>query len=721
MATLVLSTVGTALGGPVGGAIGSLLGQAIDQQIFGPGPRHGPRLGDLSVQTSSYGTPIPRVYGTMRVAGSIVWAADLKENAAAEGGAKGQPETVTYSYSGSFAVGLSSRGAVRVGRIWADGKLLRGAAGDFKVKTQFRFYGASEDQPIDPLIATVEGIASTPAYRGVALAVFEDLELAEYGDRIPFLTFELVADEAAPTLGAIFGDASENAIECADVRTVQGYAAHGGNIGAALQPLFDSFAVPLLDDGAAMRSPGGQAVEVLQQTALGSAAGTVGGVRVEKAQAPASSLPTAFTLNYYDRARDFQTSQAQAVAAGGGKREQIELPAVLAAPAAKALAETSLARRWAQRESLTVRLPPTQLGIQPGSRFRLPSRDADWVVEKVTIDSFVAIVEARADWIIAEDLPADEGRVSASADVVAGPTRLELLDLPDLGTATNGTPTLHLAAASSSGAWKSVPVEIAVGGSIAGGRTAAAEAIIGAALTVPGSGGSALVDVGNAFDVELANPEQWLQSCDDEALANGANLAALGDELIQFGSATPIGGRRFRLERLLRGRRGTEYAVGTHGVDEAFVMLTTGSARPISLPPGSAGTLVTVTAHGLGDGAGTSVGKVSRGEALRPPSPVHLSARVTDAGDLEAIWVRRSRFGWTWSDEIDAAVGENREAYRVRLQSGTDSLEIETATPTILIESARIAGFVPGEITVSVVQVGDFAVSWPAETQLNIS
>ena len=79
MATLVLSTVGTLLGGPVGGAIGSLVGQSIDQQLFGPGARHGPRLGDLSVQTSSYGSAIPKVFGTMRVAGTIVWSTDLQE------------------------------------------------------------------------------------------------------------------------------------------------------------------------------------------------------------------------------------------------------------------------------------------------------------------------------------------------------------------------------------------------------------------------------------------------------------------------------------------------------------------------------------------------------------------------------------------------------------------------------------------------------------------
>ena len=126
MATLVLSSVGTALDGPVGSAIGALIGQSVDQQLLSP-VRRGPRVGDLAVQTSSYGTQIPRIYGSMRVAGTVVWATDLVESTETSG-AKGQPD-VTYSYSVSLAVALSSRPASRIARIWADGKLLRGAAG----------------------------------------------------------------------------------------------------------------------------------------------------------------------------------------------------------------------------------------------------------------------------------------------------------------------------------------------------------------------------------------------------------------------------------------------------------------------------------------------------------------------------------------------------------------------------------------------------------------
>ena len=135
MATLVLTAVGSAIGGPIGGAIGAIIGQQVDQNIlFRPKGREGPRLQELAVQTSSYGSQIPRIYGKMRVAGTVIWATDLKETRSREGGGKGRPSTTVYSYSACFAVALSSRQIQNVGRIWADGKIFRGAAGDLGLR-----------------------------------------------------------------------------------------------------------------------------------------------------------------------------------------------------------------------------------------------------------------------------------------------------------------------------------------------------------------------------------------------------------------------------------------------------------------------------------------------------------------------------------------------------------------------------------------------------------
>ncbi|MGB3166761.1 MAG: hypothetical protein WBA68_08315, partial [Alteraurantiacibacter sp.] len=172
MATLVLSAVGTFVAGPIGAIFGGKIGSSIDAGIFGVDENEGPRLTELKVTTSSYGTPIPRHFGRMRAAGTIVWATDLKESSEKRGGGKNSPATVTYSYSASFAVALASRPIARLGRIWSDGTLLRGAAGDLKVGGTLRLYTGHGDQAPDPLIASAEG-SQCPAFRGLAYCVFE--------------------------------------------------------------------------------------------------------------------------------------------------------------------------------------------------------------------------------------------------------------------------------------------------------------------------------------------------------------------------------------------------------------------------------------------------------------------------------------------------------------------------------------------------------------------
>ncbi len=157
MATLVLGAVGTLVGGPLGGAIGTLVGRQVDAAVIGGASREGPRLKDLAISTSTYGQPIARHYGQMRVAGTIIWSTDLVENEDTSGGGKGKPKTTNYSYSVSMAVALSSRPIAAMGRIWADGNLLRGAAGDLKTGGEVRFYAGHADQQADPLMAAALG------------------------------------------------------------------------------------------------------------------------------------------------------------------------------------------------------------------------------------------------------------------------------------------------------------------------------------------------------------------------------------------------------------------------------------------------------------------------------------------------------------------------------------------------------------------------------------
>ncbi len=194
MATLVLGIAGGAAGslfGPAGAilgrAAGALAGYTLDQSLFGAGRRiEGPRLSDLEVQASSEGAVIPRVYGRARLTGQIIWATDFEEVSETDTpGGKGGPQVTTteYSYFANFAVGLCEGEIARIGRIWADGKLLDQAAYTFRV------YRGTEDQDADSLIAAKE--LDAPAYRGTAYVVFERLPLETFGNRIPQLAFEV--------------------------------------------------------------------------------------------------------------------------------------------------------------------------------------------------------------------------------------------------------------------------------------------------------------------------------------------------------------------------------------------------------------------------------------------------------------------------------------------------------------------------------------------------
>jgi hypothetical protein len=207
MATLVLGAVGTAIGGAFGGAIlgfsgaaiggfiGSTVGSVVDSWIvssLAPAQRiEGARLDTLRITSATEGAVILRLYGRMRIGGNIIWATDFREETktttqgGGKGGGGGKVKTTEYLYYASFAVALCEGPITGIGRVWADGKAM-----DMTGVT-WRWYPGNETQTADPFIAAKMGAANTPAYRGTAYVVFEDLALATFGNRLPQLSFEV--------------------------------------------------------------------------------------------------------------------------------------------------------------------------------------------------------------------------------------------------------------------------------------------------------------------------------------------------------------------------------------------------------------------------------------------------------------------------------------------------------------------------------------------------
>jgi len=719
MATLVLTAVGTAVGGPVGGAIGSIVGQYIDQNVlFAPKARHGPRLGDLSVQTSAYGSPIPKIFGRMRVAGTVVWATDLIETRSTSGGGKGRPKTVAYSYSASFAVALSARPIRSVGRIWAEGKLLRGAGGDFKAATGFRLHLGDEDQPADPLIASAEGAGETPAYRGLAYAVFENLQLEDFGNRIPSLTFEIEADPGPVALGAIAAELGEGEVATAETPMLAGYAAGGDSIRSAIEALGDVVPLSLSDRDGKLRL----AVAADPPAELSSEEECA---RRQIVRQPAGSVADEVSIAYYDPDRDFQAGLQRAT--GGGapaprSADRRALPAVLSAEAAKALAEFRLAALRAARTGARLRLGWRRAALRPGDAVRLAGESGLWRIRRWTLEPMrVALELVRLSNAPVPDVLAEAGRPVREPDLRHGPTVLRLFELL-LAELSGDSARLFAAAAGPEAGWRRAALSASFDGGTTWDEAGATSlpAVIGSATTMLPPAGSTLIDVASAVEVELLNESMWLGNASDDALVNGANLALLGSELIQFGAAEWLGGTRFRLSRLLRGRRGTEWAAGQHEADEDFTLIERDALAMVDAPANAVGAAVSVSAIGVDDSEAATANLIVTGESLRPPSPVHLRAERLGGGDIAIGWARRSRRGWDWPSGAETPLTEEAEAYRLVIAGAGFERVVATTEAGYLYTAAEQAqDEAAGAMTLSVVQLGTYGASRAASATLD--
>jgi hypothetical protein len=176
-------------------AAATAVGGYLDNRLFGSMggtiKQEGPRLNNLQVQASTEGAPIPEMAGRVRIAGQIIWATRFKEvvskktEGGGKGGGGGSVKIKTYLYFANFAVGLCEGPIDRIGRVWADGKPLSLAG------ITMRVYRGTPSQLPDPLIEGVEGAGNTPAYRGLAYVVFDNLPLEKFGNRLPQLNFEV--------------------------------------------------------------------------------------------------------------------------------------------------------------------------------------------------------------------------------------------------------------------------------------------------------------------------------------------------------------------------------------------------------------------------------------------------------------------------------------------------------------------------------------------------
>ena len=220
---------------------------------------------------------------------------------------------------------------------------------------------------------------------------------------------------------------------------------------------------------------------------------------------------------------------------------------------------------------------------------------------------------------------------------------LALMDLPPLRDADDDL-GFYYAMAGATDAWRGGALYRSVDGvTYAQVANSDAPTPMGCAVTALPSGPTTVHDDANTVTVRLTYGA--LESVTRAQSLNGANAALLGDEILTFDKATPLGGADWQLSGLLRGRKGSEWVVGSHIVGERFVLLDAGSiGRALDTAAWRNAPL-----HYKGVSAGLAVATATdtlftdTGASLKPYSPVHIAALRDGSDNLTITWIRRAR------------------------------------------------------------------------------
>lgn len=405
------------------------------------------------------------------------------------------------------------------------------------------------------------------------------------------------------------------------------------------------------------------------------------------------ALPQRCDVTYMNKGADYQVGNqyAQRLSSNSLHQVTLGLPLVFTDQVAKNIADISLYNAWLERNSYSFSLPVKYAALEPGDIIAVISKGITHTI-RITRTSLgvggVLAVEGVAEDVSTYDFHQEPGSAAALTHRVPamGETLLTFLDLPSFPGDAPNQAILRLAGSGVEAGWKGAVLYRSDDGGASYGQVAIVtdSAIRGKALSVLEAGSVVTFDEANGVTVLLGGGE--LESVSRLAVLNGANVALLGDEIVQFQNATLLAPYKYHLSGLLRGRLGTEDKVASHVAGEEFIMLDGRLSRMV-IPQGLIGLGRNYKAVSVGASFGETdaVDFTYSANAFRPYSPVHITGERDEDGTVTIRWIRRTRIGGQWQDNSDVPLGEESERYEVEIMNGVDVIRVigDIAVPVV--------------------------------------
>ncbi len=434
-------------------------------------------------------------------------------------------------------------------------------------------------------------------------------------------------------------------------------------------------------------------------------------------RAQETELPKKVDVSYINLSREYQVGNEHAQRQVTQSQEQttILLPIVMESSYAKSIADISLYNAWTERTAYRFKLPVTYAYLEPTDVITVNDGSANHVMRLVQVNRAeggeIDISAVAEDVSIYDSYAADDGSGQTEIVVPAGITDMELLDLPTLPGEDGGESYVRYALKGQQAGWRGAVIYRSDDGGNNYTQIASSsnQAIFGVAMNEIDPSHSQRFDRSSYVDV-IVNGQ--LESVSESAVLNGANIALLGDEIIQFAQAILLENNVYRLSILLRGRLGTEYAISSHAEGDRFVLLdsrlvrSSGAANLIGLTrrykPVTVGGTLDVT---------DSIEFTYQGRAFLPYAPVHVSAQRDGSGNIEISWIRRTRIGGHWRDLVDVPLSETQELYDVEILDGSTvvrSWQVTTVSATYsAAEQVTDFGSVQSSVDVRIYQISE--------------
>lgn len=389
-------------------------------------------------------------------------------------------------------------------------------------------------------------------------------------------------------------------------------------------------------------------------------------------------LPAQVSVTYPNVLNDYQPdtqlsdhflSQQQSV-------ENIELAVGMTPTEAKAVADAIQIERLAAMGKTTVTVPLKWLAIEPNDVVNL--------YDQAGREYRVRVGDVRDHGLYLEwDVVLDDVRATLSAGITDGGntgqstvqqmalTEWLPLDMPLIRDADNN-PGWWVAAAPGVGdLWPGAAVLGSWDGvSFSKLADTTDAAVFGETTTALGNWtGGNVFDTTNSVTVSInGEASNYTRAAMLADLSLGVWL--IGSEVIRARTATLVSAGVYRLSNLIRGFRGTAWAMGTHVVGERAVLINSALRRVATQQShiGLERQIKAITA-GLAQTTAAAEAFTDTGIALKPFAPVDLKgAWDVSTGDLALTWRRHPRLSHRFlAPGIEPPLGETSELYDVEI------------------------------------------------------